>query len=258
MPIAHGLHYFASHAEETLRPPALLIHGAGGQHLYWPPEVRRLPRRRILALDLPGHGRSSGRGHQTIEGYVDAVAEFLRSAGLCTVALIGHSMGGAIALQMAYRFPERVLGLCLIATGARLRVARDILQATADPGRFGEAVSLIVEMAFSPRADARLTELAAERMRETRPSVLHADFLACDAFDATAWLGRIASPTTIICGEDDRMTPVWCSEFLRGQIRGAQLEIVPGAGHMVMLEQPGSVAAHIDRFLNGLVYHPGA
>ena len=167
-------------------------------------------------------------------------------------------MGGAIALHLAHQYPQRVLGLCLLGTGAKLRVARQILQATAEPSRFDEAVSLIVEMAFSTGADARLKDLAAERMRETRPSVLHGDFLACDSFDATGCLGRINAPTAIICGEDDRMTPPWCSEFLRRTIRGATSEIVPAAGHMVMLEQPDLVAEHIDRFLNSLAYHPGA
>lgn len=258
MPLSCGVRYFASEPEDRLRPPALFIHGAGGHHLYWPSQVRHLPRQRILALDLPGHGHSAGRGYQTIEGYADAVTEFLQSIGLCTVALIGHSMGGAIALCMAHRFPERVLGLCLISTGARLRVAPDILRLTADAPRFGEAISLIVGMSFSPSTSVRLRDLAAERMRDTRPSVLHGDFLACDAFDATAWLERIAAPTTLICGEEDRMTPPWHSEFLRGKIPGAQLDIVPAAGHMVMLEQPERVAGDIDRFLNGITYHPGA
>jgi pimeloyl-ACP methyl ester carboxylesterase len=94
-------------------------------------------------------------------------------------------------------------------------------------------------------------------MRETRPSVLYGDFLACDAFDVSARLADIAAPTIILCGAEDRMTPPKHSAFLKARIRGASIEILPDAGHMLMLEKPDEVAARIEVFVNTLKYRPG-
>src|SRR5512143_1017737 len=101
MPIAAGLYYFAHGADALTRPPIILIHGAGGNHLYWPPELRRLPNERVIAVDLPGHGKSQGVGHHTIEGYADGILAFMKALKLASAVLVGHSMGGGVALQAA-------------------------------------------------------------------------------------------------------------------------------------------------------------
>jgi pimeloyl-ACP methyl ester carboxylesterase len=257
MPSSHGIHYFVSGADRYSMPPVILLHGAGGNHLYWPPQVRRMPDRRILAVDLPGHGKSDGSGRQSIEEYAADVDAFIRSIGLNTVVLVGHSMGGIIAIELASRFRGRVLGLCLVSTGAKLRVSPEILRGTDDPAAFATTVARIVELSFAAEAGPRLKELAAQRMRETRPSVLHGDFLACSAFDGSARVAGFGMPTLIVCGEQDRMTPPHYSHWLQSHIAGSQLELVPHAGHMVMLEQPDVVAALIDGFVGGLEYRPG-
>jgi pimeloyl-ACP methyl ester carboxylesterase len=257
MPVAAGLHYFASGANSLLLPPAILIHGAGGQHLFWPAPVRRLHDQRILAPDLPGHGRSSGLGRHTIADYADVLLEFVRTLNLSTIVLVGHSMGGAIALDFAARFPRRVLGLVLVGTGARLRVAPDLLRTTSNPETFPEAVQLLVQRSFAPHTDARLKDLAAQRLAETRLPVLHGDLLACDAFDASGRLSEISAPTLIVCGAADKMTPPVHSTYLQEHISGARLELVPDAGHMVMLEKPEIVAGVLGSFLDSIAYQPG-
>jgi pimeloyl-ACP methyl ester carboxylesterase len=258
MPTSRGIHYFLSGGDLHSTAPVVLLHGAGGNHLYWPPNVRRMPGRRILAVDLPGHGNSDGSGRQSIEEYARDVDAFIRSIGLNTVVLAGHSMGGAIAIELAARSPRRVLGLCLVSTGAKLRVSPEILRGTDDPRAFSTTVTRIVEMSFAEDANPRLRHLAAERMQETRSSVLHGDFLACNAFDASGRIDGLGMPTLIICGERDRMTPPHLSHWLRSHIAGSRLELVPHAGHMVMLEQPDVVAARLDQFVDDLEYRPGA
>lgn len=257
MPVAARLYYFASGAENFARPPVVLIHGAGGNHLYWPPQIRRLHEQRIFAPDLPGHGKSGGLGCHTVDDYTDALAEFIEALQLNRVVLIGHSMGGAIALLMAVRKPKRVLGLGLVGTGARLRVTPALLQGTAHASSFPAAVRMISELSFARHTSPRLKELAAQRMAEVRPDVLHGDFLACNGFDVTAELSKISMPALILCGDADKMTPPKNSEFLQEHIAGARLEIIPNAGHMLMLEQPDQVADLLTGFINSVPYQPG-
>lgn len=257
MPTAAGLYYFAHEAENFSRPAVILIHGAAGNHLYWPPQVRRLPDQRIFAVDLPGHGKSEGVGHHTIDDYADEIIEFIKSLKLNSAILVGHSMGSAIALTAAIKFPKRVTGLGLVGGGARLRVAPALLQAASDPSTFLDAVHMVNENSYAIHSSERLKELGEKRMAETRPTVLYGDLLACDAFNATDQLSKVSAPTLIVCGAEDRMTPLKYSEFLRDNLANAKLEVAPDAGHMVMLEQPEKVAAILTEFFNSIPYQPG-
>jgi pimeloyl-ACP methyl ester carboxylesterase len=114
-----------------------------------------------------------------------------------------------------------------------------------------------MQRAFSPKTDPRLTQLAGQRMSTTRPTVLHGDFLACNAFDIMESISKIRVPTLVICGKDDQLTPVRYSQYLADQLPKAELKIIPDAGHMVMLEQPQVVASELSAFLATLTYAPG-
>jgi pimeloyl-ACP methyl ester carboxylesterase len=252
LPFAAEIYYHIYQEQESL--PVVLLHGAGGTHLYWPSEVRRLPGFRLYALDLPGHGKSTSRGRQSISEYAEQVVAWLEAAGLHSAVIVGHSMGSAIALTLALDHPGHVLGVGLVGSAARLRVAPALLEASASTDTFAAAVALTITRSFSPQAPPRLVELAARRMQETRPSVLYGDFLACNTFDVTGRLGEIGAPALVVCGEDDQMTPLRGARFLSDHIPNARLEALPDAGHMVMLERPGEVAAILSRFLSGIPY----
>lgn len=249
MPTANGLYYFAHGETLTARPPVLLLHGAGGTHLNWPPQVRRLEGQRIFALDLPGHGKSEGLGCQDILEYARAVHGFLKALHLPAAVLVGHSMGSAIALTMALHFPKRVLGLGLLGGGAKLRVASSVLELAANPEAFPTLVQTLSDLSYGPQADARLKELGAQRLAETRPAVLYGDLLACNAFDVMQKVNRIQVPTLLLCGSADQMTPPNRSEYLRDHIQGATLHIIQNVGHMLMLEAPDQTAQLLGDFL---------
>lgn len=252
MPLAADIYYYEYQGEDGTRPTLILIHGAGGTHLHWPSEVRRIPNYRILAPDLPGHGKSGGRGLQTIAAYAEALLEWMQAINLHRAVFAGHSMGAAIAIHLAIEHPENVLGLGLLGAGARLRVHPEILQNTASETTFQRAVETIIDRAFSAEAPERLVELAAQRMAETRPSVLHADFLACDAFDETDRISQITQPTLVITGAEDRLTPPRYAQFMADKLPAAERHLIPQAGHMVMLEKPGEVAQLLKVFLDEL------
>jgi pimeloyl-ACP methyl ester carboxylesterase len=234
-------------------PPLVLVHGAGGNLMYWPGELRRLPGHMVYALDLPGHGKSGGAGRAEIGAYAEVVRGFAEALELFPFVLAGHSMGGAIALEFALRYPARLAGLILVGTGAKLRVAPEILTGVLDD--YADTAELLAQWAHGEHVDPNLLHLYVRRLREVNPQVVRGDFVACDAFDRRADVSRIALPTLILCGDADRMTPVKFSQFLHEQIVGSQLIVVPVAGHMVMLEQPAAVTRAMTHFLAGLAWH---
>jgi pimeloyl-ACP methyl ester carboxylesterase len=232
----------------------VLIHGAGGSRLSWPPGVRRLADVRTLAIDLPGHGGSPPAAQQaSISAYVAVLIDWMDAVHLERALLVGHSMGGAIALWMALETPSRVLGLGLLGTAAELKVHPALLAAASSPETSPRAIQRIIRWSFSPEAPARLKELTARRMEETPPAVLYSDLLACDRFSVEDRLNKVRVPALVLCGSQDKMTPPEQSRRLAQGLPGARLEILQGAGHMLMQEQPQSVANHLAQFAAAVV-----
>lgn len=222
-------------------PPLVLVHGAGGNLMHWPGELRRLPGRTVYGVDLPGHGKSGGAGRSEIGAYTEDLHAWTAALHLSAFVLAGHSMGGAIAQEFALRYPARLAGLILVGTGARLRVAPQVLEGVLQD--YTATARLIAERTHGPGADPNLLRLYVRRLQEVSPAVLHGDFIACDQFDRRADVARIDCPTLIICGDADVMTPVKYSRYLQEQIARSELLVLPGAGHMVMLERPVEVVA---------------
>ena len=254
MPISAGLYYFAHAAEDAKpdRPPVILIHGAGGNHLTWPPQIRRLAGETIHALDLPGHGQSEGAGRQSIEAYADDVNSFMQSLNIRSAVLVGISMGSAIALTLALKYPKKVKALALLGGGAKMRVAQTVLETAGNPNTFESAVEAINTNCFSETAQQNLVQLSKQNMQKMRPPVLLGDFLACNEFNVIEQLEKINLPTLIICGVEDKMTPPKFSELLHAGIAKSTLHILDHAGHMVMLEQPDEVADLLKQFFDKL------
>jgi pimeloyl-ACP methyl ester carboxylesterase len=250
MPFADDIHYRRSDKQSQGRTPLVLVHGAGGSYLYWPTETRRIEGEDVMAIDLPGHGGSPGEAKESIGEYCDDVLSLLDLLKIEQAIIGGHSMGGAIALQLGLDSSERVRGLILIGSGAKYEVNPKLIQYCEDERTYPQALQFVVKFSFSQAADERLVELAAQRMAETPASILRTDFMACNEFDIRDRLSEIRQPTLVICGEKDKMMPVSCSQLLSDRIPGSRLEIVTNAGHMVMLEQPEFVAQLIQEFLN--------
>lgn len=232
-------------------PPIVFIHGAGGSHQVWLPQLRTLGRRRrAIAVDLPGHGESEGIGADRIEVYRDTIKEFLTALDLERTVMVGHSMGGAIAQSLALVHSELLAAMVLVGTGARLRVQSQIFAGLRDDPR--RTVELITGWGRAPGAPAELLQQDAEAILRIPVSVIEGDLRACDAFDLMEQIKAITRPTMVICGTDDLMTPPKYAEYLHRQITGSQLIVIPAAGHMVMLEKPDEVSEGIEAFLDRL------
>jgi pimeloyl-ACP methyl ester carboxylesterase len=231
------------------RPTVVLIHGAGSSSQAFLNQLRRLDRTmNVLALDLPGHGNTPGPGRDTISGYANWVEEVFSSFPVKYFFLAGHSMGGAIALELALRSWSRIRGLILIATGAELRVSAKIIEGLAAEPE--STLALINKWCFPPDTDPQLIGQSLELLKQTSLQVIYNDFQACNRFDHSENVGTITLPTLILVGERDVMTPPAFADALQKQILNSKLVQVPGAGHLVMLEKPREVNQAVEEFLS--------
>jgi pimeloyl-ACP methyl ester carboxylesterase len=229
-------------------PPLVCLHGAGGAAELWAPQLAGLAESaRVIAPDLPGHGPPGGRGCPSVRAYAEWVEGFLEALGLGGVVLAGHSMGGAIAQTLARTRPARLRGLILVATGARLRVLARILELLRD--RPAEGRDLVHALSYAAETPPQRVAVADRVLRETPPLVTLGDYLACDRFDLLGEVGLIRTPTVVVVGAEDRLTPPRYGRFLAETIPGAGLVEILAAGHFPQLEQPDAVNAVMRDFL---------
>jgi len=257
MPTAAGLHYFLHERGGLNTPPLILIHGAGGDHLSWPPEVRRLPDHRVITLDLPGHGKTEGPGRQSVQDYARDVVHFMDVVSISRAVFVGHAMGGAISLALALGFPDRVAGIGLISSGPTLPIPSSVIENAANPSTLPLAIKSLQDISFCSHTPDNLKGIILKRLAETRRTLLLDDLLACDRFNLSDCLDTIRTPALVVCGTEDKLTPLHLSEILSNKIRGAALQTIEGAGHMLVLEQPGRLAKLIRVFLSTIPYSPG-
>jgi len=231
----------------------LYVHGTGCNGAVWGPHMRALAAAHTaVAIDLPGHGQSSGPGFRGVADYAHFVVELARTLGWERFVLAGHSMGGAVALLTAIYHPERLAALVLVDTGARLRVDPRLLRAAGEAARSGQSPAADRSWAFASTTPASVVEAVAALTASTDPAVTYADWIADDTFDVMSRVREIARPTLIVCGAEDRLTPVKYHRFLADQIAGSRLTIIDRAGHWVFWEQPEAFTRTVGAFLDEL------
>lgn len=253
MPLKAGFYYSIYEGGEATRRPVILIHGAGSSHLIWPAEIRRLSGHTVIALDLPGHGRSSGVGCQSINDYTAAVIEFLAAQGIFQAAFIGHSMGGAVALQLALDFPQHVIGIGVISTGANFRLPPGMVEYLSSPAMSTAGLRMLQDSLVSPATPAAATAAGLQVFASARPGVLYSDWLACSRFDLFDRLPGINTPAYVACGNSDRLTPPAQAQVLSAALPISRLDLIREAGHLLPMEQPLALAAGLQRFVDDLM-----
>ncbi len=250
-----GTRTFVATGGQPLRPElpsVVLIHGAGLDHSVWALQSRWFAHhgRDVLAVDLPGHGRSAGAPLRTIADMADFIVRLLDALGIAEAALVGHSMGSFVALEAARRHPARVRALGLIGTAAAMPVHPDLLAAAEANSRDAIAMLTIWGTGFAAglggcRAPGMWMSGGAEAVwARAAPGVLHADLAACDAYkDAPLAAAAVTCPAVIVQGGSDIMTPPRGTRALATSMPGATLTVLGGAGHMLLTERPDDVLA---------------
>lgn len=243
---------------DARQPTVVLIHGGEQDHSGWVLQSRYLAHHgwSVLAADLPGHGRSRGAALTRIEDMADWVVALLDAANVPAAALVGHSMGSLIALDVAARYASRVTRLALIATAFPMRVSPELLDATrTDETRAQAMINVWSHAAYAhypnlPGPGAWLHGANLRLMQRQKPGVLHADFSACNAYAAGfERAAQIKCPTLLLLGSRDAMTPARAAQDLGKAITGARIKILDGSGHNLMGERPDDVLDALVDFL---------
>lgn len=237
--------YYAGRSLQR-RPVLLLLHGAGGSHLDWPPQLRRVEEMGSCAVDLFGHGRSAKPGRSSVSDHADDVLELIDALGLTQIILVGHSMGGAVALEIALREPNAAIALVLVASGARLKVNRRLLDLVG--ANYEQAVEMITGLVWAQGVPADVVGRGQALMMQCDPTVVENDFAACNEFDVMQDLATLTIPTLVLTGTEDRLTPPKYGKYLADNIPDAEFVLIEGAGHMLAQERPEQVARHIIDF----------
>ena len=235
----------------------LLIHGAGMSARSWALQLRGLsPSLQVLALDLPGHGASDPIADASIESYTDAACTLLNTLDTGPVFVAGHSLGGSVALALAARRPELVKGLVLISSCAKIPqnngTFKTLLGSLPLPFRRMLFSSTARSFLFALGATNGAIQMALRDLRNCRPETIKKDMAAAEAMNLESVAPNLRTPTLILCGTSDIVTPLRLSEKLTDLIPGARLHVVDQAGHMLPLEAPERVNQEILEFVGSV------
>ena len=249
--------YTGGRAFDPKLPPMVFIHGAAFDHSVWQWQSRYFAHHgySVLAVDLPGHGRSPGALRTTIEEWADWVAAFLDAAALSDVVLVGHSMGSLIALETALKHGARLSKLVLVGTAAPMPVGDAFMAAALDrsPAALDmEAVwghSRHAQLMQSPVPGMTLMGASRSLNERSKPGALHAALNACNSYRPSMdALRALKVPTLVVAGKRDQMTQMKAGKALAAEIPGARLAILD-AGHSMMSEAPRELLDELRSFL---------
>ncbi len=253
-----GRRVFAHTGGVDLEPAGgvvVLIHGAPADHSVWRYQTRHLAAagHPVLAVDLPGHGKSEGPALTTVVAMADWVAELVEALGAPAVTVVGHSMGSLVAAQTAAAHPRLVRGVVLVAPADRMSVHPDLLDAARreDP----LAADLIVGWShtgrsrFGPHPDPGVwTAAGTRRLLERNAGVLATDLQACAEWDSAVVAG-IEAPALVVVGERDKMTPAKAGRALAALLPDATVVQIAGASHSIHYTEPAALNAALLEWL---------
>lgn len=245
--------YTGGKAFDSALPTVVFIHGAQNDHSVWGLQSRWFAHHGygVLAVDLPGHGRSGGPALASVEQMADWLLALLDAACVRCALLAGHSMGSLVALEACSRAPERVRGLAMLGTTYPMKVSDSLLATSRDDEDAAIDMvniwshSSIAQKPSSPGPGFSVMGGARrlmQRMSAINPDALfHTDFAACNAYaNGEAAARAVQCPAVFIFGGKDMMTPARSTKTLTGAIAHGKVVTVD-AGHSLMAEQPDAV-----------------
>jgi len=252
------------------RPALVFLHGAAMDHTIWTLPVRRFARKgyRVVALDLPGHGRSAGPALTRIEDLSSWLVEVLDKLETSSAMLVGHSMGSLIAFDFALKNPARCEKLALLGTSLPMPVGEQLLAAAKNNDPLAIEMSNIWSHSRTGRIGGGGVPgewplgLGKRLMQRAGVDLLYTDLAACNDYGALEDLPGVAAekvellpmPCLLVLGEQDLMTPSHRGQRVKDYFLEAKSVTIPNCGHAMLSEQPNAVldalSEHMDQVLS--------
>jgi len=239
-------------------PTVIFSHGAQCDHSVWILQSRYLAHHGygVLALDLPGHGRSEGPALASVGELADWVTAVQDAAGVKQAAIVGHSMGSLIALECAARHPDRVAKIALLATAYPMKVSAELLDATRNNEPLAQdMVNIWSHLAYAqyPNNPGPGFWVIGENLRlmqRQKPGVMHIDFAACNAYAGGAEAAaKVRCPSLFLIAKRDVMTAARSAQAFAQTVKGSCIVVIDGSGHNMMGEKPDEVLDALIAFL---------
>jgi pimeloyl-ACP methyl ester carboxylesterase len=242
--------YTGSRPLKSYLPSIIFVHGTGMDHTVWLLPARFFAHHEfnVLAIDLPGHGRSNSPAATSIEQMSDEVIAVMDVANVEHAALVGHSMGSLVALSIAARHPNRVRSLTLIGTAVPMSVHKSLLTSAAQNDH--SAIDMLTYWGYSKAAQLGGNEnpgmwMVGSTMRlleQSKKGVIHSDLNACHHYTAGALhTTQVQCATLFILGKKDIMTPASVGQEMSNIISNSKILLLDGAGHSLMMERPNDI-----------------
>ena len=228
----------------------VFVHGTGMDHTVWLLPARFFAHHQfnVLAIDLPGHGQSSGSAASSIEQMSDKVVAAMDTANIEQATLVGHSMGSLVTLALTARYPNRVRSLALIGTAVPMAVHKSLLKNAEENDH--SAIDMLTYWGYSKAAQLGGNEnpgmwMVGGTMRlleRSKENVIFTDLKACDQYTlGNLHTEKVKCPTLFILGKKDIMTPSLIGQQMSNIIVNSNVKLLEGAGHSLMIERPNDV-----------------
>jgi pimeloyl-ACP methyl ester carboxylesterase len=236
---------------------AIFVHGAGMDHTCWQLQARWFAwhGHSVLAVDLPGHGRSEGPALGTVADLTAWLGRVMDAARIERAGLIGHSMGGAVALEAAAALPDRTTRIALLGTAAAIPVNAALLNAARETPE--QAYQMMTtwahgfdaKMGGHPVPGLWMTGGTLALFNRNAPGVLHADLAACNAWETGPDAARrVRCPALVIIAANDIMTPAKNGAELARLVPGSRAITLANCGHILVIEQPDATLDALSEF----------
>jgi len=248
-----GIAFLAGHWPlDPALPTLVFIHGSGQEGRFWRAQVEGLIGiANTIAVDLPGHGNSSGDGFRRVSDFSRSVMGFIDAVNAPAPIPCGLSLGGAIALHLLIHQGDSLKAGILANTGARLKVLPAIIETIEN--NYDRHLTGLIKFAVAQSNQAN--EEICRRVlacSTAGPVVTANDFRACDAFDVMDQVAPVNLPVLVLSAVHDTLTPVKYADWMAANIHGARHVTLDGAGHMSPIEQPEAFNQAILSFLESL------
>jgi pimeloyl-ACP methyl ester carboxylesterase len=236
--------YTGAHMLDPRKATMVFVHGAGLDHSWFGLQSRYFAYhgRNVLALDLPGHGRSEGPPLPSVAEMADWVFKALEQVSLSRCSVVGHSMGALVALECANRRPQQVERVALIGVAYPMKVSEAFLDAARRNDHTAYDMETIwghaaqVPLSGNPNPGMWMYGDTLARLRRLSPGVLYNDLKACN--DYASDFANVRCPVLLVLGKRDVMTPPRSAAVLLEKIPTARREVIEPSGHSLMAEAP--------------------